>query len=99
VSLRGADLGHVGQDAWLTKCSAEHDAVTRRWAAAIRRWVPEAQGLVWRSFRDEDRYAYLLFGDRVGADTLVARSSLVADAGPGLLLVQQVLQRHNVVLA
>lgn len=99
VSLRGADLGHVGQDAWLTKCSADQYTETRAWAREIRRWVPAAQGMIWRSFRDEDRFAYVLFGDRVGSGTLIELSSIAADTGAGLLLVQKVLQRHNVVLA
>ncbi|MBC7977215.1 MAG: RES family NAD+ phosphorylase [Myxococcales bacterium] len=98
VSLRGADLGHVGQDAWLTKCSAEHYSETRRWSRAIRGWAPTTQGLVWRSFRDEDRFSYVLFADRIAAGTLRERSSMAADAGAGLLLVEQVLQRQNVVL-
>jgi len=99
VSLRGADLGHVGQDAWLTKCSAEHYAETRAWAREIRRWLPGAHGMIWRSFRDEDRFAYVLFGDRVASGSLVELSSIAADTSAGLLIVQKVLQRHNVVLA
>jgi len=102
VSLRRADLGHVGQDAWLTKCSAEHYAEhyaeTRAWAREIRRWLPGAHGMIWRSFRDEDRFAYVLFGDRVASGSLVELSSIAADTGAGLLLVQKVLQRHNVVV-
>lgn len=99
VSLHGADLGQVGQDPWLTKCSASEYSETRKWAKAIRSWVPAAQGLVWRSYRDEDRFAYVLFADRISAGALVEVSSIPADTGAGLLLVQQVLQRHNAVLA
>jgi RES domain len=99
VSLHGADLGQVGQDAWLTKCSSQHYSETRRWVAAIRSWLPDAQGMVWRSFRDEDRFSYVLFADRIATGTLVGRSSIAADSGAGLLLLEQVLQRHNVVLA
>ena len=63
VSLRsGADLAAVGQDTWLTT-TAEY-AVTRQWASAIREWAPWAQGLTWRSRREPDGFAYLLFGDR-----------------------------------
>ena len=98
VSLRGADIGHVGQDAWLTKCPAAYYHETRRWVAAIRSWEPRAQGMIWRSFRDEDRFSYVLFADRVPAGTLVERSSVAADHGSGLLLIEQVLQAHNVVL-
>jgi hypothetical protein len=99
VSLRGADLGHVGQDAWLTKCSALYYSETREWAKAIRGWAAGAQGMVWRSCRDEDRFAYVLFADRIGSRTLIEISSITADTGTGLLIAQQVLQRHNVVLA
>ncbi len=99
VSLHGADLGQVGQDPWLTKCSSSEYRETRTWAKAIRGWVPAAQGLVWRSYRDEDRFAYVLFADRIVTGALVEVSSIPADTGSGLLLVQQVLQRHNVVLA
>jgi predicted TIM-barrel fold metal-dependent hydrolase len=60
--------------------------------------VPAAQGLVWRSYRDEDRLAYVLFADRISAGVLVEVSSVPADTGAGLLLVQQVLQHHNIVL-
>lgn len=99
VSLHGADLGQVGQDAWLTKCGSEKYPETRRWVAAIRSWLPEAQGMVWRSFRDEDRFSYVLFADRIAPDTLVERSSIPADSGSGRLLLEEVLQRHNVALA
>lgn len=95
VSLIGADLGHVGQDAWLTKCAASDYALTRRWAAAIRAWAPKAAGFVWRSYRDEERDAYVLFGDRVPRGALGHVSSIAADSGRGLLLVKRVLQAHN----
>ena len=63
VSLRsGADLAAVGQDTWLT--TASEYALTRRWASAIREWAPWAQGLTWRSRREPDGFAYVLFADR-----------------------------------
>jgi hypothetical protein len=98
VNLFGAHLGHVGQDPWLTKCGAAEYSLTREWANAIRRWVPTAHGFVWRSFRDEDRYAYVLFGDRVPAGALTGTVKMDADSGAGLLLVRAVLQQHNVTL-
>ena len=52
----------VGQDTWLT--TASEYALTRRWASAIREWAPWAQGLTWRSRREPDGFAYVLFADR-----------------------------------
>lgn len=99
VSLRGADLGQVGQDVWLTKCEAAEYAQTRRWAAAIRRWVPDAAGFVWRSRRDEERLAYVFFDDRVpGEPFVVVGDPLSVDKGAGLVRVRKVLLQHNVVL-
>lgn len=63
VSLRsGEDLAAVGQDTWLTSTS-RYD-LTRRWASAIQGWAPWAQGLTWRSRREPDGFAYVLFRDR-----------------------------------
>lgn len=99
VSLRGADLGHVGQDVWLTKCEAAEYVQTRRWAAAIRRWVPDAAGFVWRSRRDEERLAYVFFDDRTPEGSFVAVGDpLPIDEGAGLVRVRKALLRHNVVL-
>lgn len=99
VSLRGADLGQVGQDVWLTKCEAVEYVRTRRWAAAIRRWAPDAAGFVWRSRRDEERLAYVFFEDRIPEDPFVAVGDPTPiDEGVGLVRVRKALLRHNVVL-
>ncbi len=99
VSLRGAHLGQINQDVWLTKCEAADYVETRRWAVAIRRWVPDASGFVWRSRRDEDRLAYVLFGDRTPGDALSPDGDpLPIDRGPGLVGVRRSLLRHNVVV-
>ena len=99
VSLHGANLGQLGQDAWLTKCAASEYEITRKWANAIRDWAPTAQGMVWRSCRDEDRFAYVLFEDRIAATDVTEVSSIPADTGLGLGSVRRALQRHNVAIA
>lgn len=100
VSLRGADLGHINQDVWLTKCEAADYVETRQWAVAIRTWAPDASGFVWWSRRDEDHLAYVLFGDRTPRECLALEGDvLTIDGGPGLVLVRRSLLRHNVVVA
>ena len=98
VGLHGANLGQVGQDTWLTKCPAADYPLTREWAKSIREWVPTAQGFVWRASRDEDRFAHVLFGDRVSAGAISGTVKMSADSGAGLILVRAVLQKHNVTL-
>lgn len=63
VSLvTGEDLGAIGQDAWLV---TSHDyPQTRAWAHWIRDQDKQAHGLIWRSLRDPDKRAIILFGDR-----------------------------------
>ena len=99
VSLRGRDLGHIGQDTWLTKSEAADYPFTRRWAKAIRGWAPRAAGFAWRARHDEDREAYVLFDDRTPPGSLVfADSSRRTDAGVGLKEVRRILAGHNVML-
>ena len=65
VTLRfGRDLAAVGQDKWLTVAPAAEYAMTRRWASAIRAWVPWASGLTWTSLREPAGFAYVFFSDR-----------------------------------
>lgn len=71
VELRGAEgLGRIGQDAWLTSCDEVDYSITMEWATAIRRWAPNAHGMIWRAKRDNDHFAVVLFGDR-GAGSLI----------------------------
>lgn len=98
VQLHGAGLTPLGQDAWLTSCDSEDYAYTRRWALAIRGWAPWAAGFVWRSRRDNDRFSYVFFEDRVASGTLEQGQRLRADEGLGLAAVQRALLRHQVLL-
>lgn len=56
----GPALSQLGQDTWLTKCEPNKDVLTRRWAAAIAGWAPEAAGLAYRCRHDEDSLAWML---------------------------------------
>ncbi|MDP9398230.1 MAG: RES family NAD+ phosphorylase [Actinomycetota bacterium] len=103
VSLHGPDLTQVGQDLWLTKSEPVDYDMTRAWAAAIRGWVPEAGGFVYRCRHDEDLQAWVLFtapGVAVHpALAEVPEGSLPLDNGAGLVEVRRVLARHHATLA
>lgn len=63
----------LGQDDWLTTCDEDGYPLCREWAEAIRRWVPDADGLSWRSKRDPDESVHMLWCnplDRLGATLL-----------------------------
>ncbi|MRW90656.1 RES domain-containing protein [Duganella sp. FT80W] len=48
---------------------------TRKWAAAIYRHCPQAQGLAWISRQDDSARAVVLFGDRIPARSLQPHGS------------------------
>lgn len=99
VSLHGADLQQLGQDEWLTSCDESGYPLTRRWAAAVRAWAPTAAGFVWRAKRDQDRFAYVLFGDRTPTAALYGSRSEPLDRDAGLVRLRQTLRRHRLVIA
>ncbi len=106
LSLRsGRDLAAIGQDSWLTKCESADYAFTRRWGHTLRRWAPWAQGLVWRSRREEASLAYIFFGDRCpDAFTEVPHPVFSGpdhqrlDQGPAAAYVRALLAEYNVTL-
>lgn len=99
VDLCGAaGLGRVGQDAWLTACDEEDCPLTQRWATAMRRWAPDACGMVWMSKRDNLHEAAILFSDRVPPDALTGEVARRLDTPLGITLVEKVLARSNVAL-
>jgi hypothetical protein len=48
---------------------------TRKWAEAIHARVAKIQGLCWTSRQDDRGLAIILFGDRIGAKTLMPHGS------------------------
>lgn len=99
VDLRGAaGLGRIGQDAWLTACDEPDYPITQQWATAIRRWAPDAAGLMWMSKRDNIHMAAILFADRVTSGSISARPARALDAPLGLTFLEKVLSEFSVVL-
>jgi hypothetical protein len=107
VDLRsGRDLAAIGQDTWLTAGPASDYELTRAWASAIRQWAPWCGGLTWRSHREPEGFAYVLFEDRVPKDCLTEVSTGVPltgdsqrlDDGIGRLDVEQILESYRAAL-
>jgi hypothetical protein len=94
----GSDLARIGQgDTWLVSCPAEEYGFTRRWAHALRRWAPQAEGIVWPSRRDLSKRIYVLFEDRFSA-ALEVEDTLSLDSGAGRDRLLEILQRYWVTL-
>ena len=107
VDLRsGRSLAAVGQDTWLTGGPASAYGMSRRWAAAIRSWAPWASGLAWRSRREPEGFALVLFGDRVSDNCLEATEDASPlpigerdlSGGVGALYLEQILADYRVAL-
>lgn len=69
VSVQGPGAQQLGQDDWLTRCDEDGYPRCRQWASSIRTWVPDADGLIWRSKRDPDEHVVVLWGDPGSAAT------------------------------
>jgi hypothetical protein len=69
VEIQGA--AGEGQDDWLTRCDEDDYPLTRRWAAAVRAWLPPQlrDGLGWQSKRDPQQRVMVLWGETAGAPT------------------------------
>lgn len=100
VDLRGAaGLGRIGQDAWLSACDEPDYTITQTWATAIRRWAPDAAGLVWMSKRDNIHLATILFADRMSPGAIAGRAVRALDDPLGMTLLAKVLAEFNVSFA
>lgn len=63
VVVCGAGAHQIGQDDWLTRCDESDYPTCREWAASLRRWAPDADGLTWQSKRDPTERVFMLWGD------------------------------------
>lgn len=101
VVVHCAGLTHLGQDIWLTKSAAVDYLLTRRWAAAIRRWVPDADGFVYRCRHDEDLRAWMLTTDPTVAThpaLIPVGEPLPLDLPQGRALLRRILANYNAAL-
>lgn len=99
VDLCGAaGLGRVGQDAWLSACDEPEYPITQRWASAIRRWAPDAAGLMWMSKRDNIHRAVVMFADRLSPTAIAGRPVRALDDPLGLTMMSKLLSEFNVIL-
>lgn len=102
----GRDLAAIGQDTWLTASPASDYELTRAWASALPGWVPWCGGLTWRSHREPEGFAYILFEDRVPDDYLTEVASGVPfsgeaqrlDDGVVQIFVERILETYRVTL-
>lgn len=108
VSLRtAADLGAVGQDAWLTTCEPASYAQSRYWAHWIRERAPTAAGLVWMSHREPTQEAVVFFGDRTPSTAITTTTTPALPPGTeaqfdtprGRRALKRLLATYNVVLS
>lgn len=79
TSLRG--LSSVCQDTWLTECESDAYAQSRHWGHWIRSQANDAHGFVWRSRREPESTAIVLFGDRIPAGAVIDMPSNPAIKG------------------
>lgn len=63
VVLHSGWVHQIGQDNWLTDCDPTGYPLTREWAAAVRRWAPDVDGMIWRSRWDDSHYAAVVWAD------------------------------------
>lgn len=91
LALHGPAWTQVGAPLSLTKCGAGEYETTRRWAKALRRWVPQAEGFAYRPRHDEDGLTWVLFVDALE----VADEPVPLTQPEALRVVRDVLHAHN----
>jgi len=98
VLLRGAGLTAIRQKAELTSSGSEDYTTTRAWAVALRADAASASGFEWRPRHDNDRLAYVFFGDRCASSDFQEEQSYSLTEGVGRALVRRALAQHGVVI-
>jgi hypothetical protein len=99
VKLHGSGLTAVRQTAELTSSGPDDYTATRAWATALRSDARAANGFEWRPRHDNDRLAYIFFGDRCDIRDLSPGPSYSLTESRGRYLVQRALARHGATLA
>lgn len=78
------DLARARQDAWLVHADRADYGLTAAWGHWLRRCVPEADGILWRSKRHGEGRAVVLFGDRCADGLRPWAGSIRSLDGPDL---------------
>lgn len=99
VRLHGAGLTAIRQTADLTSSGPEQYVKTRAWAVALRFDAASAGGFEWRPRHDNDRLAYVFFGDRCTTSDFLEKESYSLLEGRGRALVRRALAWHGVSIA
>lgn len=99
ADLRGAEaLGRIGQDAWLTSSDEVDYPIAQEWATAIRRWAPDAHGMIWRAKRDNDHFAVVLFEDRGTRSFIEGEARRRFEVERDMNVLVKTLSRFNVTI-
>jgi hypothetical protein len=99
VALHGAGLTAIRQKADLTASGPDQYDKTRAWAVALRADAPAAAGFEWRPRHDNDRFAYVFFGDRSASADFEHQRSYALTDGRGFWLVKRALAKHGATVA
>ena len=100
ANLTGNGLRRLGLTrSQLLECDAAHYGSTARWAEALHKDAADIAGLVWVSRQFDTSKAIMIFGDRVGAEPLIAKgASRPLYKGDGYRLVQRVAAEAGITL-
>lgn len=98
ADLTGASLNAMGAGAWLTACEESDYLTCREWAKAIRGWAPHVDGLRWRSARNNNSHAIILFDPPATETDLRVDSNAPLDTPLGIQQLNIVLEPHGAVI-
>jgi hypothetical protein len=98
ADLTGASLNAMGAGAWLTACEESDYLTCREWAKAIREWAPDVDGLWWRSTRNNNSHAIMLFDPPATETDLEVHSNLPLDTPLDIQRLNTVLAPHGAVI-
>jgi len=97
VALRDTrELRAIGQSRWLLTAESRDYPQTRHWGHWLRRLDKSVQGLVWRSTRDFDAWAVVLFADRCVGDPVaeLPNSRILLDTPAGRTKMNSILEPY-----
>lgn len=97
--LHGAGLTAIRQKADLTSSGPDEYDKTRAGGVSLRASAPSSCGFEWRPRHDNDRFAYVFFGDRCASSDFVVERSYSLQEGRGRSLLNRALALHGAVVS